>query len=81
MFTSQNVFKSAKWNFLTAKSQNEVFLAGTRLASIGGYCKNSSTTANDGLDNDCDGLIDEELNNGLDDDGDGLIGLSSLYSL
>ena len=28
---------------------------------------------NDGLDNDCDSKIDEELANGIDDDGDGLV--------
>lgn len=29
------------------------------------------TTHSDGLDNDCDGRIDEEIVNGIDDDGDG----------
>lgn len=50
------------------------FIIGTRLASIGAYCSSTSTVDNDGLDNDCDGLIDEEFLNGVDDDGDGLIG-------
>ena len=27
----------------------------------------------DGIDNDCDGKIDEEIKNGKDDDNDGLI--------
>lgn len=47
---------------------------GQRLASIGDYCTTSVAVANDGLDNDCDGQIDEELANGIDDDGDGYIG-------
>lgn len=27
----------------------------------------------DGIDNDCDGRIDEEMDNKIDDDGDGMI--------
>ncbi|XP_067948898.1 uncharacterized protein [Watersipora subatra] len=56
------------------------FPAGTRLASIGAYCKESSSVSNDGLDNDCDGSIDEELLNGIDDDGDGMIVLNTTAS-
>ncbi|MFT7184460.1 MAG: hypothetical protein ACI9QC_000802, partial [Oceanicoccus sp.] len=33
----------------------------------------ASVEAGDGLDNDADGLYDEEAQNGIDDDGDGLI--------
>lgn len=47
---------------------------GSRLASIGDYCVTSAAVVNDGVDNDCDGAIDEELGNGIDDDGDGYIG-------
>ncbi|XP_067937267.1 serine-rich adhesin for platelets-like isoform X2 [Watersipora subatra] len=47
------------------------FPAGMRLAKTGSYCKASTSLVNDGVDNDCDGLIDEELHNGIDDDGDG----------
>ena len=31
------------------------------------------TFAGDGIDNDCDGKVDEEINDGLDNDGDGNI--------
>ena len=33
----------------------------------------SAVVINDGLDNDCDSRIDEELVNGIDDDGDGQV--------
>ena len=42
---------------------------GLRLAPIALPCTPTPTVAGDGIDNDCDGLIDEELNNGIDDDG------------
>ena len=37
-------------------------------------CKKTRSRPGDGIDNDCDGKIDEELLDGLDTDGDGLIG-------
>ena len=46
---------------------------GLRLAPIALPCTPTATVAGDGIDNDCDGLIDEELNNGIDDDGDSQI--------
>eukprot|EP00058_Branchiostoma_floridae_P010573 XP_002596061.1 hypothetical protein BRAFLDRAFT_118067 [Branchiostoma floridae] len=46
---------------------------GLRLAQIAAPCVATATIFGDGVDNDCDGLIDEELANGLDDDGDGAI--------
>ncbi|CAH1244450.1 FCGBP [Branchiostoma lanceolatum] len=46
---------------------------GFRLAEIAPPCARSLPIAGDGLDNDCDGTIDEELLNELDDDGDGRI--------
>ena len=51
-----------------------VCILGARLSPIGDFCTLTNTTAGDGLDNDCDDQIDEELENGVDDDGDGLIG-------
>ncbi|XP_066304996.1 IgGFc-binding protein-like isoform X1 [Branchiostoma lanceolatum] len=46
---------------------------GLRLAQIAAPCAATATVPGDGVDNDCDGRIDEELANGLDDDGDGAI--------
>jgi len=51
-------------------------LAAARYADIGSFCNKSTTSPNDGKDNDCDGAIDEELPNDLDDDTDGLIGIN-----
>lgn len=53
---------------------NLLFQPGMRLAPIGDFCTPSNGLSKDGLDNDCDDRIDEELLNGIDDDGDGLIG-------
>ena len=36
-------------------------------------CVKTRTSAGDGIDNDCDGKIDEEKKNGKDDDNDGKI--------
>ena len=36
-------------------------------------CKQTVTVPADGIDNDCDGQIDEERLDGKDNDGDGLI--------
>ena len=43
-----------------------------RMVNLWDEC-NATTPAigDDGLDNDCDGRVDEELKNGVDDDGDG----------
>ncbi|XP_069105029.1 uncharacterized protein [Argopecten irradians] len=51
------------------------FTTGMRMAGINTVCVPTATVVGDGIDNDCDGLIDEELctteNQGRDDDGDG----------
>lgn len=44
-----------------------------RMAPLWESCKETSETRADGLDNDCDGRIDEELLNNVDDDGDGRV--------
>ncbi|XP_035665849.1 uncharacterized protein LOC118409092 [Branchiostoma floridae] len=49
------------------------FPGGLRLAKLSGECQMTETAYGDGVDNDCDKLVDEELLNGIDDDGDGLI--------
>ena len=37
-------------------------------------CRRTRSRPGDGIDNDCDGKIDEELLDGIDSDGDGRIG-------
>ncbi|XP_060570175.1 uncharacterized protein LOC132728545 [Ruditapes philippinarum] len=56
-----------------AQYNSYAYAAGTRLAPINLPCSPTSTDAGDGVDNDCDGRIDEETDNGIDDDGDGTI--------
>jgi hypothetical protein len=46
---------------------------GIRLAPLQDPCTVTAPVAGDGIDNDCDQRIDEELNNGIDDDGDGRV--------
>ncbi|XP_069140374.1 uncharacterized protein [Argopecten irradians] len=64
--------------YLYGQEQYETygFTTGMRMAPINTVCVPTTSTVGDGFDNDCDGLIDEELcttaNNGADDDGDGL---------
>ncbi|KAI8485101.1 hypothetical protein Bbelb_372070 [Branchiostoma belcheri] len=48
-------------------------IGGSRLYPYGDPCTETETSSGDGVDNDCDQRVDEELRNGVDDDGDGLI--------
>ena len=36
-------------------------------------CENTGTSAGDGIDNDCDGRVDEERKDGKDNDNDGKV--------
>lgn len=56
-----------------ADSDSYGYPGGSRLAKIAETCTPTETEQGDGVDNDCDGKIDEELYNGQDDDGDGKI--------
>ncbi|XP_063430248.1 uncharacterized protein LOC134712536 [Mytilus trossulus] len=61
--------------YLYGQAQYETygFTTGMRLAPINTVCVPTTNVMGDGYDNDCDGLIDEEIcNNGADDDGDGV---------
>lgn len=52
------------------------YISGMRIVNIYDACVNSSKSYGgngDGIDNDCDNLIDEETLNKIDDDNDGLI--------
>ncbi|XP_070207990.1 IgGFc-binding protein-like [Littorina saxatilis] len=57
----------------TFKVNSYAYSAGLRLAKINAPCEPSSPVPGDIVDNDCDGLVDEETLNGIDDDGDGKI--------
>lgn len=56
-----------------ANSDSYGYPGGNRLARIADPCTPTETEQGDGLDNDCDRKIDEELLNELDDDRDGQI--------
>ncbi|XP_048746179.2 uncharacterized protein LOC125658800 [Ostrea edulis] len=53
------------------------FTTGMRMAKVNAICIPTPTVTGDGIDNDCDGKIDEELctpeNKNKDDDGDGKV--------
>jgi PKD repeat protein len=56
-----------------AASDSYGYPGGARLAKIADQCSPTDTVQADGIDNDCDRKIDEELLNGTDDDGDGKV--------
>ncbi|KAI8486632.1 hypothetical protein Bbelb_356070 [Branchiostoma belcheri] len=56
-----------------SESESYGYPGGLRLARIAASCSTTAPVPADGEDNDCDGRADEELLNALDDDGDGLI--------
>jgi hypothetical protein len=56
-----------------ADSDSYGYPGGARLAKIAETCTPTETEQGDGIDNDCDSKIDEELFNEQDDDGDGKI--------
>jgi len=55
------------------QADSYAFPGGQRFAELGEFCRPTPAVLNDGIDNDCDNRVDEELVNGIDDDGDGLI--------
>ncbi|XP_035824221.1 uncharacterized protein LOC101853369 [Aplysia californica] len=57
----------------TERYNSYAFIAGTRMAQINTVCVPTSPTPGDTVDNDCDGLVDEEALNNVDDDGDGAV--------
>ncbi|MGJ0486975.1 MAG: hypothetical protein ACR65R_20910 [Methylomicrobium sp.] len=56
-----------------ADSDSYGYPGGNRLANIANPCTPAETEQGDGIDNDCDHKIDEELFNERDDDGDGKV--------
>lgn len=67
---------------LIAQSDNtsKSFILGMRMASLYDACVETSSKIGDGLDNDCDGRVDEEVGNQRDDDGDTLIDEDVVYA-
>ncbi|CAG2252747.1 unnamed protein product [Mytilus edulis] len=71
-----------------ANANGYAYSSGQRLAPINGNCTLTITVPGDIIDNDCDGLIDEELQDGIEIVGDNLSTdmviagvLSSLFAL
>ncbi|XP_078677630.1 uncharacterized protein LOC144914054 isoform X1 [Branchiostoma floridae x Branchiostoma belcheri] len=62
-------FGVSVYGFCSAESYG--FPAGLRMAPIALPCSPTPTVPGDGVDNDCDGRIDEDLLDGQDHDGDG----------
>ncbi|XP_067942770.1 uncharacterized protein [Watersipora subatra] len=62
------------YGYITDETGNIKAISPVRMANTGVYCNpNKNVENNDGLDNDCDNKVDEELENSKDDDGDGLV--------
>ena len=69
--------------YLRSSSTARIYPLGMRITAIYDACvpKQMTTGGNgDGIDNDCDNKIDEEILNGKDDDNDGLIDEDTVYS-
>ena len=69
--------------YLRSASLARIYPLGMRITAIYDACVITQTTIGgngDGIDNDCDNKIDEEILNGKDDDGDGLIDEDLVYS-
>ena len=69
--------------YLRSASSARIYPLGMRITAIYDACVITQTTIGgngDGIDNDCDNKIDEEILNGKDDDGDGLIDEDLVYS-
>lgn len=64
-------FGISVYGFANADSYG--YAGGMRLAPLQEPCSATAPVPGDGLDNDCDDTVDEELFNGVDDDGDGEI--------
>jgi len=50
-----------------------------RMVPLAGGCTPTAAVPGDGVDNDCDGRIDEELGDGLDQDGDTLVDEDTVF--
>ncbi|KAL3843275.1 hypothetical protein ACJMK2_021217 [Sinanodonta woodiana] len=73
------VFSSITWR---RKNSSRIYNVGMRITSIYDACVKTTPPNGgngDGIDNDCDNRIDEELHNGKDDDQDGLIDEDTVF--
>ncbi|XP_067945012.1 uncharacterized protein [Watersipora subatra] len=71
-----NLSPEATWMaLLYGKANRETYgnAIGLNFFSSDITCTNVRMVSGDGIDNDCDGKIDEEMSNGVDDDGDGKV--------
>ncbi|ESP00924.1 hypothetical protein LOTGIDRAFT_238409, partial [Lottia gigantea] len=78
----QKLWTNHSFVYITCKSETgSVYPVATGVNKLYAACVRNSNpiVAGDGLDNDCDGLIDEETDNGVDDDGDSLVDEDTLH--